>query len=184
MFGNMDEDSKGYLDKECDPLELTGLVFLEKLPDDFAAVVEEHNRKVALIFGQCILTASKLADTEKEYQLPLSEINLSGKECMNSGLVHHLMSRSEGKSGISPFACLSGNTDHDLMTMKNINSVSRKTWGYIVHSQYTFWFYVDLIGNSMRPYGQLDVNGLLSVYIQLPQSLFRSEKKTKRTLRT
>ncbi|XP_073462223.1 probable ATP-dependent RNA helicase DDX60 isoform X1 [Aquarana catesbeiana] len=102
-------------------------VFLEKLPDDFAAVVEEHNRKVALIFGQCILTASKLADTEKEYQLPLSEINLSGKECMNSGLVHHLMSRSEGKSGISPFACLSGNTDHDLMTMKNINSMMLST---------------------------------------------------------
>ncbi|XP_068131464.1 probable ATP-dependent RNA helicase DDX60 [Hyperolius riggenbachi] len=95
-------------------------VQLEKLPDDFAAVVEEYNRSVAVIFGQCILTASKLANMEEEYKLPLSKINFSGKECLDSALVDHLLSSSEGRSGISPFACLSGNTDHDDLTMKNI----------------------------------------------------------------
>lgn len=102
-------------------------VFLEKLPNDFAAAVKEYNKKVATVFGHCILTASKLADMEKEYQLPLTQISFSGKECMDSRLVDHLMSHSEGRSGISPFACLSGNTDHDLMKMKNISSLMLQT---------------------------------------------------------
>ncbi|KAM5193196.1 putative ATP-dependent RNA helicase DDX60 isoform 2-T2 [Mantella aurantiaca] len=102
-------------------------VYLEKLPDNFASAVQEYNRKVATIFGHCILTASKLADMEKEYQLPLTQISFSGEECMDSRLVDHLMSHSEAKNGISPFACLSGNTDHDLMKMKNISSLMLQT---------------------------------------------------------
>ncbi|XP_072262120.1 probable ATP-dependent RNA helicase DDX60 isoform X2 [Pyxicephalus adspersus] len=116
-------------------------VFLEKLPDDFAAVVEEHNQKVALIFGQCILTASNLADLEEKYQLPLSNIDFSGKECDNSGLVDHLTSSSEGRSGISPFACLSGNTDHDLMTMKNANNMMLAT--IQISQKYFPFFYLE-----------------------------------------
>ncbi|XP_063776488.1 probable ATP-dependent RNA helicase DDX60 isoform X2 [Pseudophryne corroboree] len=102
-------------------------VFLEKLPDDFAAAVEEYNRTVQIIFGNFILTASKLADMEKEYTLPLSNINFSGKECMDSWLVDHLMSCTEGRSAISPFACLSGNTDHDLMTVTNVSNLMLQT---------------------------------------------------------
>ncbi|KAM4052173.1 putative ATP-dependent RNA helicase DDX60 isoform 2-T3 [Anomaloglossus baeobatrachus] len=102
-------------------------VFLDDLPEDFASVVEEYNWKAATQFGQCILAGSKLADMEKEHQLPLSKINFSGKECMDSGLVDHLMSCSEGRSGISPFACLSGNTDEDLMAMKNLTSLMMQT---------------------------------------------------------
>ncbi|KAM9330427.1 putative ATP-dependent RNA helicase DDX60 [Gastrophryne carolinensis] len=102
-------------------------VFLENLPDDFAAAVMEYNKKVKLIFVQCIIAASKLADMEKEYRLPLSEINFSDKKCLNSELVAHLMSCPDGRSGISPFACLSGNTDHDLMTLENVNSIMLST---------------------------------------------------------
>ncbi|XP_066429651.1 probable ATP-dependent RNA helicase DDX60 isoform X2 [Eleutherodactylus coqui] len=102
-------------------------VFLDKLPDDFASVIEEYNRKVATLFGQCILAGSKLADTEKEQQLPLSKIKFSGKECMDSGLVNHLMSCYEGRSGITPFACLSGNADIDLMSMRNLSSLMMQT---------------------------------------------------------
>ncbi|CAI9576480.1 unnamed protein product, partial [Staurois parvus] len=64
---------------------------------------------------------------EKEYQLPLTQISFSGKECTDSSLVDHLMSHSKGRSGISPFACLSGNTDHDLMKMTNISSLMLQT---------------------------------------------------------
>ncbi|KAG9479942.1 hypothetical protein GDO78_011786 [Eleutherodactylus coqui] len=102
-------------------------VFLDKLPDDFASVIEEYNRKVATLFGQCILAGSKLADTEKEQQLPLSKIKFSGKECMDSGLVNHLMSCYEGRSGITPFACLSGNADINLMSMSNLSSLMMQT---------------------------------------------------------
>ncbi|XP_068134929.1 probable ATP-dependent RNA helicase DDX60 isoform X2 [Hyperolius riggenbachi] len=106
---------------------LQSKVVLDKLPVKFAAAVKEYNRKVAAIFGHCILTASKLADMEKEYQLPLTHISFSGEECTDSSLVAHLMPSSVGRSGISPFACLSGNTDHSLMRMKNVNSIMLQT---------------------------------------------------------
>ncbi|XP_075142212.1 putative ATP-dependent RNA helicase DDX60 [Leptodactylus fuscus] len=102
-------------------------VFLDDLPGDFASVVEEYNNKVKTVFGHCILAGSKLADMEKEEQLPLSEIKFSGEECMDSGLVNHLMSCREGRSGITPFACLSGNTDYDLMSMRNLSSLMMQT---------------------------------------------------------
>ncbi|XP_075716381.1 putative ATP-dependent RNA helicase DDX60 isoform X2 [Rhinoderma darwinii] len=102
-------------------------VFLDKLPDDFASVVEEYNWKVQTVFGDCILAGSKLTEMEKEHQLPLSKIKFSGKECMDSGLVDHLMSCCEGRSAITPFACLSGNTDHDLMNMRSLSSLMMQT---------------------------------------------------------
>ncbi|KAM8939453.1 putative ATP-dependent RNA helicase DDX60 [Pelodytes ibericus] len=102
-------------------------VFLDGLPDDFASALKEHNTKVATLFGHCLLTAAKLADMKKECQLPLSQIRFSGKECTDSALVNHLMDCTEGRSGISPFACLSGNTDHDLIAMKNVQSLMLQT---------------------------------------------------------
>ncbi|XP_073500313.1 probable ATP-dependent RNA helicase DDX60 isoform X2 [Phyllobates terribilis] len=102
-------------------------VFLDKLPEDFASVIEEYNRKVSTVFGQCLLAGSKLADMEKEQQLPLSKIKFSGTECKDSGLVDHLMPCCEGRSGISPFACLSGNTDEDLMNMRSLSSLMMQT---------------------------------------------------------
>ncbi|MEE6459315.1 hypothetical protein FKM82_000596 [Ascaphus truei] len=99
-------------------------VFLDNLPHNFAIALEDHNKKTAIMFGHCLLTVSKLANMEQEYQLPLSHINFSGKECKDSELVNHLMNCTEGRTAISPFACLSGNTDHKLLKGANVNSVS------------------------------------------------------------
>ncbi|XP_068134922.1 probable ATP-dependent RNA helicase DDX60 isoform X2 [Hyperolius riggenbachi] len=120
LFGRIHFPPRRFL---CEEKFCQSKVLLDNLPDEFAAAVEEYNRKVAAIFGHCILTASKLADMEKEYQLPLTHISFSSEECTDSGLVDHLMPSPEGRSGISPFACLSGNTDHDLMRMTNVNSI-------------------------------------------------------------
>uniref|UniRef100_A0A8C4MUC3 DExD/H-box helicase 60 n=1 Tax=Equus asinus TaxID=9793 RepID=A0A8C4MUC3_EQUAS len=89
-------------------------VTLDDLPKDFAAVVEEHNNRMQGNFGSFLLTISKLADMRKEYQLPLSEIDFSGKECEDSELVSHLMPGAESRTAVSPFACLSNITDQDL----------------------------------------------------------------------
>ncbi|XP_073433219.1 probable ATP-dependent RNA helicase DDX60 isoform X2 [Dendrobates tinctorius] len=110
-----------------DDVFLQSKVFLDYLPEVFASVAEEYNWKVSTLFGQCLLAGSKLADMEKEHQLLLSKINFSGTECKDSGLVDHLMPYSEGRSGISPFACLSGNTDEDLMNMENLSSLMMQT---------------------------------------------------------
>lgn len=49
-------------------------VFLEDLPEEFAAAVREYNSKIEKNFGCFLLTVAKLADMEQEYQLPLSRI--------------------------------------------------------------------------------------------------------------
>ncbi|XP_075467930.1 putative ATP-dependent RNA helicase DDX60 isoform X3 [Ascaphus truei] len=102
-------------------------VFLDNLPHNFAIALEDHNKKTAIMFGHCLLTVSKLANMEQEYQLPLSHINFSGKECKDSELVNHLMNCTEGRTAISPFACLSGNTDHKLLKGANVNSLLMQT---------------------------------------------------------
>ncbi|KAG8548698.1 hypothetical protein GDO81_024491 [Engystomops pustulosus] len=54
-------------------------------------------------------------------------LDFSGRKCVESGLVDHLMSCCRGRSGINPFACLSGNTDNDLMSMENLSSLMMQT---------------------------------------------------------
>ncbi|XP_053556211.1 probable ATP-dependent RNA helicase DDX60 [Bombina bombina] len=102
-------------------------VFLDNLPDDFAAVLKEYNKKISRIFGNCLLTVSKLADMEQECILPLSKISFSGEKLTDSELTNHLMSCTEGRSAISPFACLSGNTDQDLFNVAIVNSLLLQT---------------------------------------------------------
>lgn len=97
------------------------MVTLDDLPKDFAAVVEEHNNRMQGNFGSFLLTISKLADMRKEYQLPLSEIDFSGKECEDSELVSHLMPGAESRTAVSPFACLSNITDQDLFDINVVN---------------------------------------------------------------
>ncbi|XP_058526001.1 probable ATP-dependent RNA helicase DDX60 [Ochotona princeps] len=90
-------------------------VFLEDLPEDFSAALHEYNMNVTKDFTSFLLMVSKFADMKQEYELPLSNINFSGKECEGSQLVSHLMNCKEGRAAISPFACLSGNFDSDLL---------------------------------------------------------------------
>ncbi|XP_015423966.1 PREDICTED: probable ATP-dependent RNA helicase DDX60 [Myotis davidii] len=103
------------------------VVILDDLPKEFAAVVEEHNTRIQEYFGSFLLTISKLADMRKESQLPLSEIDFSGKECEDSELVSHLMPGTESRTAVSPFACLSNITDQDLFDVDVINDAMLQT---------------------------------------------------------
>uniref|UniRef100_A0A8C5JYK5 DDX60-like winged helix domain-containing protein n=2 Tax=Jaculus jaculus TaxID=51337 RepID=A0A8C5JYK5_JACJA len=90
-------------------------VFLDDLPEDFSAALHEYNIQITEDFASFLQIVSKLADMKQEYQLPLSKIKFSGKECEDIPLVSHLMSCREGRVAISPFVCLSGNFDGDLL---------------------------------------------------------------------
>ncbi|KAM8808190.1 putative ATP-dependent RNA helicase DDX60 [Eudromia elegans] len=96
-------------------------VFLEDLPQDFADAVHEYNSKVEKNFAHFLLTAAKLADMEKEYRLPLSKTDFTFRDWHGSELASHLMDKAKSISAISPFACLSGMSDHDLFQAANVN---------------------------------------------------------------
>ncbi|XP_057609085.1 probable ATP-dependent RNA helicase DDX60 [Chionomys nivalis] len=90
-------------------------VFLDDLPEDFSEALLEYNTQVTEDFAAFLLIVSQLADMKQEYQLPLSKIEFTGKEPEDSPLVSHLMSCREGRKAVSPFVCLSGNFDVDLL---------------------------------------------------------------------
>uniref|UniRef100_A0A8C8S3G3 DExD/H-box helicase 60 n=1 Tax=Pelusios castaneus TaxID=367368 RepID=A0A8C8S3G3_9SAUR len=104
-------------------------VFLEGLPEDFAVALHEFNSKIEENFGHFLLIVSKMADMKQEYQLPLSKIDFSGEECSDSELVSHIMSCNEGRRAVSPFACLSGIMDSELLHAETVNSVILRTVG-------------------------------------------------------
>uniref|UniRef100_A0A8D2JJ86 DExD/H-box helicase 60 n=1 Tax=Varanus komodoensis TaxID=61221 RepID=A0A8D2JJ86_VARKO len=104
-------------------------VFLEDLPEDFAAALKEYNCKIEENFGQFLQIVSALADMKQEYQLPLSELDFSSKEQPDSQLASHLMSCDTGRTAVSPFVCLSGNSEIDLQHARTINSVLLRTIG-------------------------------------------------------
>ncbi|XP_057577866.1 probable ATP-dependent RNA helicase DDX60 [Hippopotamus amphibius kiboko] len=104
-------------------------VFLEELPEDFKAALDEYNTNVTKDFASFLLIVSRLADMKQEHQLPLSKIDFSGKECEDSQLVSHLMSCKEGRVAISPFACLSGISDGNLLHLEASDHVTLRTIG-------------------------------------------------------
>ncbi|KAL8207249.1 UNVERIFIED_CONTAM: hypothetical protein K2H54_050759 [Gekko kuhli] len=104
-------------------------VFLEDLPEDFAAALHEYNCKIEENFGQFLRIVSTMADMKQESQLPLSELDFSSTEQLESQLASHLMNCSEGRTSVSPFVCLSGNTDLDLLNAGTVNSVILRTIG-------------------------------------------------------
>ncbi|XP_061440121.1 probable ATP-dependent RNA helicase DDX60 [Rhineura floridana] len=105
------------------------MVFLEDLPEDFANALHEYNCKIAENFGQFLQTVSTLADMKQEYKLPLSDLDFSSKEQSDSPLASHLMSCDKGRTAVSPFACLSRNTELDLLHAGTVNSVILRTIG-------------------------------------------------------
>ncbi|XP_042556908.1 probable ATP-dependent RNA helicase DDX60 [Dipodomys spectabilis] len=100
-----DADTKFYQSK----------VFLEKLPTDFKAALEDYNSKVTQDFTSFLLIVSRLADMKQECELPLSKTQFIGQECADSPLVAHLMNCTQGRGAVSPFVSLSGNFDDDLL---------------------------------------------------------------------
>ncbi|XP_028599880.2 putative ATP-dependent RNA helicase DDX60 isoform X1 [Podarcis muralis] len=104
-------------------------VFLEDLPEDFAAALHEYNSKIKENFGQFLQIVSTMADMQQEYKLPLSELDFSSKKPSDSPLASHLMSCDEGRTAVSPFVCLSGNTEFDLLHKGSVNNVILRTIG-------------------------------------------------------
>ncbi|NWX96644.1 DDX60 helicase, partial [Nothoprocta ornata] len=96
-------------------------VFLEDLPQDFADAVQEYNSKVEKNFAHFLLTAAKLANMEHEYRLPLSKTDFTSRDWPGSELASHLMDSAKSVAAISPFACLSGMSDGDLLQAANVN---------------------------------------------------------------
>lgn len=109
-------------------------VFLDDLPEDFSHALLEYNTQVTEDFASFLLMVSRLADMKQEYQLSLSKIEFTGKECEDSPLVSHLMNCKEGRVAVSPFVCLSGNFDVDLLSPGVPNHVILHTLG-INHTQ-------------------------------------------------
>ncbi|NXN96187.1 DDX60 helicase, partial [Rhinopomastus cyanomelas] len=104
-------------------------VFLEDLPKDFAAAVKEYNTKVQENFAHFLLTTAKLADMEQEYRLPLSKTEFKSKSWHGSELASHLMDNTKSISAVSPFACLSGVVDNDLLDAEMINKAVLRSLG-------------------------------------------------------
>ncbi|XP_057608848.1 probable ATP-dependent RNA helicase DDX60 [Chionomys nivalis] len=109
-------------------------VFLDDLPEDFSEALLEYNTQVTEDFAAFLRIVSRLADMKQEYQLPLSKIEFTGKEHEDSPLVSHLMSYREGRTAVSPFVCLSGNFDVDLLRPGVSDNVVLNTIG-INHTQ-------------------------------------------------
>ncbi|KAM5173685.1 putative ATP-dependent RNA helicase DDX60 [Callospermophilus lateralis] len=104
-------------------------VFLDDLPEDFSAALDDYNMQVTKDFACFLLIVSRLADMKQEYQLPLSKIEFTGEECEDSQLVSHLMNCKEGRTAISPFVCLSGNFDDALLQSEISSDVVLHTVG-------------------------------------------------------
>lgn len=52
-------------------------MFLEDLPEDFNAALNEYNMKVTEDFASFLLIVSRFADMKQEYELPLSKLSES-----------------------------------------------------------------------------------------------------------
>ncbi|XP_012414681.2 probable ATP-dependent RNA helicase DDX60-like isoform X2 [Trichechus manatus latirostris] len=114
-------------------------VILDELPEDFKAALQEYNLKVAKDFASFLLISSKLVNVRNECRLPLSRIKFTGEEYEDSQLVSNLMNCKEGRVAISPFACLSGNTDGNLLQPEIVNHVVLRTVGSSVMQAPVLW---------------------------------------------
>ncbi|XP_050017753.1 probable ATP-dependent RNA helicase DDX60 isoform X3 [Alexandromys fortis] len=120
--------------QDADIKDYQSKVFLDDLPEDFSEALLEYNTQVTEDFAAFLQIVSRLADMKQEYQLPLSKIEFTGKDREDSPLVSHLMSCREGRTAVSPFVCLSGNFDVDLLRPGVSDNVVLNTIG-INHTQ-------------------------------------------------
>nr|XP_014342204.1 PREDICTED: probable ATP-dependent RNA helicase DDX60 [Latimeria chalumnae] len=107
-------------------------VFLEDLPEDFAAAVNEYNTTIQEIFGSFLVTVSRLADKEQENQLPLSRISFAGGESFEDSKYVSQVIECSQRTAVSPFVCLSGRTNQDLFDARLVDNVTLQSIG--IHS--------------------------------------------------
>ncbi|XP_005369865.1 probable ATP-dependent RNA helicase DDX60 [Microtus ochrogaster] len=119
---------------DADIKDYQSKVFLDDFPEDFSEALLEYNTQVTEDFAAFLRIVSQLADMKLEYQLPLSKIEFTGKDREDSPLASHLMSCREGRRAVSPFVCLSGNFDVDLLRPGVSDNVILHTVG-IDHTQ-------------------------------------------------
>lgn len=106
---------------------LQSKVFLDDLPEDFAAALDAYNHKTEENFGQFLLRVPRLADVA--HQLPISKLDFSNKKQSYSLLASRIMSCDQERTAGSPFVCLSGNSDLDLLHVGTANNDILHTLG-------------------------------------------------------
>ncbi|XP_041042985.1 probable ATP-dependent RNA helicase DDX60 isoform X2 [Carcharodon carcharias] len=109
-------------------------VFLDELPHEFAASVQEYNKAALQIFGNFFLSIANQANLKEECELPHSGTAFEGPQLpeatdFTSELAKVLSCLT---TSVSPFACLSGHSDHDLFKLGDIDPIIFRTLG--IHS--------------------------------------------------
>ncbi|GCC33188.1 hypothetical protein chiPu_0011656 [Chiloscyllium punctatum] len=105
------------------------LVFLDDLPDEFAASVEEYNKTARQVFGNFLLSVSNQCRLEDEYKLPLSGTSFMGPKLPEASVITKKLAKTVNCSAVSPFVCLSGHTDLNLFVQNDINPIIFRTLG-------------------------------------------------------
>ncbi|XP_062905575.1 probable ATP-dependent RNA helicase DDX60 isoform X1 [Mobula hypostoma] len=106
-------------------------VFLNDLPEKFAASVDEYNLNAIHVFGNFLLTISQQADLKAEFKLPLTNTTFPcPQEQEGDDFTAELSKYLNGPvTAVSPFACLSGHTDHDLFKCCDVDQIIFRTLG-------------------------------------------------------
>ncbi|XP_067885360.1 probable ATP-dependent RNA helicase DDX60 isoform X2 [Heterodontus francisci] len=106
-------------------------VFLNELPDEFAASIQEYNRTTIQIFGRFLLSISNQANLDDEHKLPLSGTSFMGPQLPEAtAFTSKLAKAIRGPSTVvSLFARLSGHTDLDLFKQDNVDPIIFRTLG-------------------------------------------------------
>ncbi|XP_072450483.1 probable ATP-dependent RNA helicase DDX60 [Chiloscyllium punctatum] len=104
-------------------------VFLDDLPDEFAASVEEYNKTARQVFGNFLLSVSNQCRLEDEYKLPLSGTSFMGPKLPEASVITKKLAKTVNCSAVSPFVCLSGHTDLNLFVQNDINPIIFRTLG-------------------------------------------------------
>ncbi|XP_078071266.1 putative ATP-dependent RNA helicase DDX60 [Mustelus asterias] len=128
-------------------------VFLDDLPDEFAASVREYNRSALQIFGNFFLSVSNQANLEEEYKLPLSGTSFK-RLCLpeaNDFCSEMAKASKSPTTSVSPFACLSGHSDFDLFKEDNVDPIVFRTLGIHMDSIPVLYLkYYDRQGQRLR----------------------------------
>ncbi|XP_067838547.1 probable ATP-dependent RNA helicase DDX60 isoform X2 [Heptranchias perlo] len=116
---------------EHKPTFVQSKVVLGDLPDDFAASVQEYNMAARKVFGNFLLSISKLANLEEELKLPLSDTSFIGPQVPEGTDFTSELAKSLSSpiTAVSPFASLSGHTDLDLFKLSDVDPVIFRTLG-------------------------------------------------------
>ncbi|XP_078417371.1 putative ATP-dependent RNA helicase DDX60 isoform X2 [Cetorhinus maximus] len=104
-------------------------VFLDDLPHEFAASVQEYNKTTLQIFGNFFRSIANQANLKEECELPLSGTAFEGPQLPEATDFTSELAKTLNclTTAVSPFACLSGHTDHDLFKLDDVDPIIFRT---------------------------------------------------------